>query len=181
MTTASAHTSPANAGLVRLVGAMVLVAVVSTAGCRKAEEKAPEATVEQTSAEDAALPRNDDHASIGTPDSSAGNGARTGLSLPVDFPEDLWVPSSGMVVQASTAEETASLTMAIPAMPEQVANDALAAMTSSGWQQQDRRTNPAGMQQLKMVKDSRLATYSAHLGHDKASSVLSVRLSPLGR
>jgi len=160
---------------------MALVAMVSVAGCRKAEDKTAETAIGQAGGEDVALPRNDDIADTGVPDGNAGNGARTGLPLPVDFPDDLWVPSSGMVVQASTAEETANLTMAVPALPEQVANEASAAMTSSGWQQQDQRTNPQGMQQLKFAKDNRLATYSAHLGHDKASSVLSVRSSPTDR
>lgn len=168
MTTGSAQTSPASTGLIRLLGAMAVIAIVSTAGCRKAEEKAPEAANEQAGAESVASARNDDR---------PGSGAMTGLPVPADFPKDLWLPSSGMIVQASAA----NLTMTVSALPEQVANDALAAMTSSGWQQQDRRTNPQGMQQLKFVKDARLATYSAHPGHDKASSVLSVRLSAADR
>ena len=170
MTTGFAQTAPASAGLVRLVGAMVLVAVVSTAGCRKAEETAPEAASGQAAAESIAPMQND------APTGNA-NGAMTGLPLPADFPKDLWVPSSGMIVQASAA----NLTMSVPALPEQVANDALAAMTASGWQEKDRRTNPQGMQQLKFAKDDRLVTYSAHPGRDKASSVLSVRSSPTDR
>lgn len=181
MTTGPAQTSPASAGLVRLAGTMVLVAAVSTAGCSKTGQTPQETASAQAAAESVASTQNNDGASIGAPAGSAGNGATTGVPLPVDFPEDLWVPASGMIVQATTAETTANLTMTVSAMPEQVANDALAAMTASGWQQQDRRTNPQGMQQLKFAKDTRLATYSAHLGHDKASSVLSVRLSPAGR
>lgn len=177
MTTGFAQTAPASAGLVRLVGAMVLVAVVSTAGCRKAEDTAPEAAGGQAAAESVASTQNDERASIDAPDGNTGNGAMTGLPLPADFPKDLWVPSSGMIVQASAA----NLTMSVPALPEQVANDALAAMTASGWQEKDRRTNPQGMQQLKFAKDDRLVTYSAHPGRDKASSVLSVRSSPTDR
>jgi hypothetical protein len=181
MKAGSKRIPPTSAGLVRWMGTMAWVAVVSVTGCRKAEDKAPEVAIEQVRGEDAAQPRSDDPASTGARDANAGNDARTGLPLPVDFPGDLWVPSSGMIVQASTAEETASLTMTVPALPEQVAKEASAAMTSSGWQQQDQRTNPQGMQQLKFAKGEQSATYSAHLGHDKASSVLSVRQSSAGR
>ncbi len=165
---------------VLLLGASLMAVSLLATGCRKADETASETASAQTSSQDTAgAARDGDSTSVGAAIATATGLA--GLQVPGNFPSDLWVPSAGMIVQATANEGTANLTMTVPSMPDRVAADALAAMTASGWQQKDQRTNASGMQQTTFVKGDGLVTYSAHLGHDKASTVLSIRKRPADR
>jgi hypothetical protein len=157
-------------------------AALALSGCdrakEKAQEKALEAAIEQAGGKDVEVERKDDQIKISAPDGSGSMTVGMNVALPEDFPKDVWVPANANIIHAVSSKEMANAIMNASQLPPQIAADAAAAMTAAGWQQVDKRENAQGMQQLAFVKNGQRLTYSAHVGRDKASSVLTVRMMP---
>ena len=129
--------------------------LLATACAKSPQERMAEAAIERAAGGDVDVQRDGEQVTITTDEGSMKMSAGEALSLPADFPDDVYLPGSYKVNSVMDMGQVKAINLTTPLRVTQLFAEAGSAMKAQGWKQKMAMQQAAGNAILSFEKDKR--------------------------